>query len=190
MPRIQFALLAFLLATSAIACSNKPAKPPSSTSKAHNELFTKGIEKLEQALALKPDNYASHWFIGKGYQALGDPQHAYEAFKASWSIHQDNPNVAREYMLTCMSLGHGAEGVTVAERALQLEPENAGLLANYALALLINGQTDHAMEAVGKSLAIDPNDQVTLAVEKTIQEVQSGKRPRPSKLGDLEGKTP
>jgi Flp pilus assembly protein TadD len=149
--------------------------------------ITTGIEKLEKAIALNPKNWSAHWFIGKGHQIQGDSRKAYDSFKTSWEIQQKNANVARDYMLSCLALGHSAEGVTVAEQAMKLKPDDPSVMSNYALALLIDGQTDRAAEEVQKSLDIDPADRVTLELEKMIGEVKSGKRPRPTKLDDLAG---
>jgi tetratricopeptide (TPR) repeat protein len=111
-----------------------------------------GIAKLEQVLVLNPQNWAAFWIIGKGHQALENYQKAYESFKASWSIHKQNIDVAREYMIQCLNLGKSAEGVAIAEAALRLEPNEPGLVANYALALLIDGQMDRAENEVKRSL--------------------------------------
>jgi Tfp pilus assembly protein PilF len=100
-----------------------------------------GIAKLKQVVGLNPQNWAAYWAMGKGYQVLGDHQNAYESFKASWGIHKENADVAREYMVECLNLGRGSEGVTLAEQALALKPNEPGLIANYGLALLIDGQT-------------------------------------------------
>lgn len=157
-----------------------------STKKAQQEIRT-GIDKLKQVVVLNPQNWAAYWVMGKAYQALGDNQNAYESFKASWGIHKENADVAREYMFECLNLGKGAEGVTLAEQALNLEPNEPGLIANYALALLIDGQFEAAEKQVQRSLQIDNTDKVTKDLQKIIGEVKSGQRPRPTKFGDLQG---
>lgn len=155
--------------------------------KAQKDIQT-GIAKLKQVVELNPQNWAAYWVMGKGYQALGDHQNAYESFKASWGIHKENADVAREYMVECLNLGRGSEGVTLAEQALTLESNEPGLIANYGLALLIDGQLDSAENQVQRSLQIDNTDKVTKNLQRIIGEVKSGKRPRPTKFGDLVGK--
>ncbi len=157
-----------------------------STGKAQRDIRN-GIDSLNQVVLLNPQNWAAYWVMGKGYQALGDSQNACESFKASWQIHKENADVAREYMFECLNLGRGAEGVTLAEQALTLEPNEPGLIANYALALLIDGQLDSAESQVQRSLQIDETDKVTKDLKKIISEVRSGKRPRPKKFSDLTG---
>jgi tetratricopeptide (TPR) repeat protein len=157
-----------------------------STGIAQREIKT-GIDKLKQVVVLNPQNWAAYWVMGKAYQALGDSQNACESFKASWDIHKANADVAREYMFECLNLGRGAEGVTLAEQALTLEPNEPGLIANYALALLIDGKVDAAEKEVQRALQLDGTDKVTKDLQKIIGEVKSGKRPCPTKFGDLKG---
>ena len=90
-------------------------------------------------------------------------------------------------MFECLNLGRGAEGVTLAEQALTLEPNEPGLIANYALALLIDGKVDAAEKEVQRALQLDGTDKVTKDLQKIIGEVKSGKRPCPTKFGDLKG---
>jgi tetratricopeptide (TPR) repeat protein len=144
-----------------------------------------GIEKLEQVLILNPKNASAYWFIGKGHQVLKDQQQAYSAFKSSWSIQKQNANVAQDYMVACLNLGHSAEGVQIADEALKLKPDDPAVIANHALALLIDGQLDRAEDEVRKSLQIAPVDHVTLELQAAIEDVKSGKRSRPTRLGDL-----
>lgn len=149
-----------------------------------------GIHKLEQVIAINAKNWSAFWFIGKGYQVLGDSERAYASFKSAWDLHKQDSNVAREFMLACLALGRGSEGVAIAEHALKLKPKDPGLTANLALALLIDGQLDRAEHEVRESLAIDPEDSVTQELETTISDIKNGKRSRPMKLGDLAGATP
>ena len=68
---------------------------------------------------------------------------------------------------------------------MHLKPGDAGLTANLALALLIGGKLDEAADAVTNALAISPKDNISRNLKEIITEVQSGHRPQPSKLGDL-----
>jgi tetratricopeptide (TPR) repeat protein len=215
MIRMNCLVFALLVATSSVACSQEKTDAGTTKRNEFKKLFTEGtdlisrylplengkvrdprspqarrdlangIKKLEEAIALHPKSGPAHWFLGKGHQILGDSEHAYEAFKASWEIDQKNALVARDYMLTCLTLGRSSEGVEIAEQAIELKPKDPSFVANYALALLVNGQTDRAEMEVQRALKMDPEDQVTQDLKTTIDEVKSGKRNRPTKLGDL-----
>lgn len=168
-----------------MALAGVKAKKPDGR-KAREEI-NRGISTLERVLVLNPQNWAACWVIGKGYQALGDHERAYEAFKASWAVHKENADVAREYMLECLNLGKGAEGVALAEQALELTPDDPGLIANHALALLIDGQVDSAEHQAQRALRLDDTDKVTQELQRVIANVKSGKRRRPTKYDEAAG---
>lgn len=149
--------------------------------------ITEGIERLRAVIAINPKNWAAHWMIGKGYQALGQRESAYAAFKASWDIHKENPDVAREYMLECLELGRTQEAVAVAAEAMKLAPNDPGLRANHALSLLMNGEIESAHAEAQAALAKDPNDAITQSLAVVIDEVRSGKRPKPRSMAELTG---
>ena len=149
--------------------------------------LTRGISSLKKAVVIQPDNRAAYWIIGKGYQALHDSENACEAFGRSFAIQQQNPDVAREYMMECLNLGRSDEAMRVAQHAITLRPTDAGLIANLALASLIAGKIDAALEHVNKSLRISPDDKITQSLKKIIIEVRDGKRPQPKSARDLPG---
>jgi len=44
------------------------------------------------------------------------------------------------------------------KKAISLAPNNAGLIANYALALLLDRQGDEALKTIKKACELDTND--------------------------------
>lgn len=220
MIRMRCLIFALFVVTSSVACSQEKTVVAPAKQAEYKKLFTEGtdlisrymplengkvrdprspqarrdlnngIKKLEEAIALHPNSGPAHYFQGKGLQILGDSEHAYEAFKSSWDIDQKNAIVARDYMLTCLTLGRSSEGVEIAEQAVKLKPKDPSFVANHALALLVNGQTDRAEKEAERALKMDPDDRVTQELKTTISEVKSGKRTRPTKLGDLAGDSP
>ena len=145
----------------------------------------RGIELLRQAAAINPANWSAHWIIGKGHQALGDSESAYEAFGKSFELHKGDANVAREYMFECLNLGHAEKGIYAARHATKLEPDNPGLVANLALALLIGGELEEAAEIVQQAIDLAPDDEITRNVQKVISAVRTGSRPQPKTMSDL-----
>jgi len=145
----------------------------------------RGIHDLQAVTAYNPSNWNAFWIIGKGYQALREPELAYQNFKAARELNKENPNVAREYAESCLRLGHGTEAVIVAVAAVEASPRDAGLHANLALAYLIAGAIPYAQQAIQNSLTIQPDDKISQSVKRVIDEVAEGKRPQPKKLSDL-----
>lgn len=158
---------------------------PSGDSARARDALLRGIDLLSQAVAIDPSNWAAYWIIGKAHQSLGDSEKACEAFGKSYGLHKGNPDVAREYMFECLNLGRARQGIAAARIAVSLKPDDAGLMANLALALLIGGQLDEATEAVSKALALAPDDEISRNLQERIADVQGGRRPQPSKMADL-----
>ncbi|MEM7477121.1 MAG: hypothetical protein AAF483_19230 [Planctomycetota bacterium] len=159
--------------------------PKSARSAKGSAEVQRGIQLLTFITQANPENWSAYWIIGKAQQALGATEQAYEAFRASFEIQDENADVAREFMFECLNLGRGKEGVAVALHAVDLEPRNAGLVANLALAHLINADLDAAEDAVNQSLAIDSKDKITNDLAKLIQDVKAGRVAQPNRMSDL-----
>jgi Flp pilus assembly protein TadD len=157
---------------------------PANTDKVRRELQY-GVSLLSKVVQVDPGNWSAYWIMGKAYQAFGNSESACAAFGESFAIQKENPDVAREYMFESLNLGRAAEGVRAAEHAVNLRPEDGGLLANLAMAYLIAGRNSDALDFVNKALQIAPNDRITQEVKRIIIQVRDGKRPQPTTTHDL-----
>ncbi len=146
----------------------------------------RGISLLRDVLKINPANWSAYWVIGKACQALGNSEDACEAFQKSFGLEKGNVDVAREYMFECLNLGQIVKGISAAEHAVKLEPENSGLLANLGLAYFLGEKLEEARKAVEQSLAIAPEDPITQNLHKAIADVQTGKKPQPKSMQDLD----
>lgn len=152
--------------------------------KSNTRSWSKGTSR---GSAVDNPGYAllAYWVMGKAYQALNQSENACDAFGRSFAIQKDNPDVAREYMFECLNLGRTAEAIDAARHGVELSPNDAGLVANLALAYLVGGQIDEAVTAIDKSLKIAPDDKITQDLRTIILEVRDGKRPQPKSLREL-----
>jgi tetratricopeptide (TPR) repeat protein len=157
--------------------------------KAVREQVTRGIHDLDAVTAFCPGNWAAFWIKGKGYQLLGAHEAANKEFKASFEIHKNNPDVAREYASSCLELGRSAEAVRVAQHAIEMTPDDAGLYANLALAYLIDGKNIEAKKAVEQALTMAPQDKISQAVRGVVYDIIAGKRRQPKTMEDLNKKS-
>lgn len=139
-----------------------------------------GIKKLEAAAELSPDNWANRWVLGKACEAAGRPEESNAWLKRAYELNPSQVDLAREYMQSCLRTGRIREGVSAAEHALALRPDDAGLTANLALAQLLAGRTDEAYTTVCRSSEIDPQDKTTIAVRGEIEDVRAGRKPAPT----------
>lgn len=154
------------------------------TRKTRQQVAT-GIGYLDAVTAYNPLNWAAFWIKGKGYQAMGDHAAAHREFGASYRIEKNNADVAREYAASCLELGLAADAVEATRHAIQRSPQDAGLQANLALALLLAGNTAGAEAAIRRALEMSPKDQISMAVDKVIVDVIAGRRRPPNRLTAL-----
>jgi len=141
-----------------------------------------GVRYLDAVTQINPNNFAAYWFKGKGYQALKQHDSAYKQFDKSFAINKEDPNVARELMLECLSLGKGKEAVEISLHTLTVDGTDAGLLANLALAYIINDNLDLAESTIEKAILANPSDKINLNVKRMLEEVIAGKRTRSEKF--------
>jgi tetratricopeptide (TPR) repeat protein len=146
-----------------------------------------GIACMRAVTAYAPDNWAAFWTMGKGHQVLSDAQAAMKAFASSFEIQKSNPDVAREYASACLDLGLGDKAVEIDQHAISLSPDDAGLHANLALAFLIAGRNPDAKVAIEKALRMAPDDKISLALKKLIDDVIAGKHRQPKNMKELQG---
>jgi tetratricopeptide (TPR) repeat protein len=140
---------------------------------------------FEAALAINPRGWPSMWALGKIHERLGDAAVAFDYFSRAHLVKPDHPDVAREASLSALDLGDSSAAIAFCRAAIAVKPGDAGLLANLALALLIDGQTGAAAEVVGDALKRNPDDQITIALRRVIDEVASGLRRQPKSRREL-----
>lgn len=145
----------------------------------------KAIRLFHEALAIAPDNYSSKWALGKIYQALGNHTESLKWFEAACLLEQGNPDVYREAHLAAMDCAEFTKALDYVDKAVALQPDDAGLHCNRALALMFLKRDGEAIEAVVSSLQLDPQDTLTLNVRALIHAVVDGARPRPETMTDL-----
>lgn len=160
---------------------------PATSNKARADI-TRGIALLDAVIVFNPTNWSAYFMVGKGREAVGEPEKAFQAFAKSYEIQPDHPGVAREYAGACLRLGKATEAVAAAERAVRLSPSDPTHYSNLALAYTIAGRISEAKDAITKSLAIAPNNQTSLAVRRIVNEIADGKRRQPDNLCELEGR--
>ena len=138
--------------------------------------IAEGIRNLTRVTQMNPGNWPAFWMVGKGYQAVGDHASAYAALREAFRINPGQPDVAREFMLEAICIGQTDEAVSVAERAVQLRPQDAGLMANLGFAFLAKGELERARVATAKALEAAPQDRITQTLASEISAVAEGRR--------------
>jgi len=145
----------------------------------------KAIALLEQTLQINPANWASMWGLGKIYQRMEDDSRALEWFIKAHQIQRTNADVVREAALCAMNLGRSKEAVEFATAAVQLKSDDPGLVANLALALLLDHRTVEAKQAAIEAVKASGDDGISKNVLQYVNDVILGRKPFPNTFKDV-----
>lgn len=154
--------------------------PP--TSVADTAKIVRACTALERATSIRKENWNAWWGLGMARRLLGDREGAYAAFKSAYGINPNEIEVGRNLGEECIALGYATEALEVTAAIMRIDPKNAGLIANHALARLIGGDVKGALNEADRALGVDPKDDVTKSLRRYIEEVRIGRRALPSKL--------
>jgi Flp pilus assembly protein TadD len=158
-----------------ITLSGKSEADPKSVQ--GHQAIARGTALLEQVTQMRPDSWQSYWFIGKARQAVGDSAAAYDAMKQAYALQPDQRDVAREFVFEALCTSRFGEAVAAARRVSAAHPDDAGLSANLAVALLADRQLDSAERETARALRLAPNDPITRNLSHAIADARNGKPP-------------
>lgn len=150
-------------------------RPETALSNAARAEVVAGLELLRSALQLRPrhpNNWATYWLIGKAHEALGQFEESYRCFQLAFSENGRQVDVARELCRACIETKRFAEAVLLARRARDIAPRDPGIIANLALALLLNGEKCEALTTARVAHGLDPSDRKTNSLLKHIENSQ------------------
>jgi Flp pilus assembly protein TadD len=140
----------------------------------------RAVSHFKKCLELVPTHWQTHWGLGKAYQGLGEHAAALASFAEAYRLHPENPDVAREASIAAMDAGQPDLAVEYSAVALALCPDDAGLMCNHAINLLVAGKDPEATALITKSMSLAPNDQINQHAFQLIQAVVSGQKKRPT----------
>jgi tetratricopeptide (TPR) repeat protein len=145
-----------------------------------------GIACLDRVLEMDPSNWSALWIRGKAFQSLGEHAQAVESFRSAYRINATQRDVAREFAEELLETAQFREAADIAREVSDRSPQDAGLKANLALALLLSGDVPSAQRSIAEALRLDPSDSISKALAKRIDDVASGARPQPKSIAELQ----
>jgi adenylate cyclase len=120
--------------------------------------FDDAARLFEQANELRPD-YQAAFFNAQSLEALGRKKAASAAYARALRIAErhmefnpDDPRAATMRAVSLCRLGRKGEGQHWAERALSIDPEDAGVRYNVACLFALEGETDRAFQCLTDAL--------------------------------------
>jgi len=120
--------------------------------------LTVAARLFEQACDVA-DDHEAHYFLAQTLTALGRHDEAGGAYhRAVQSVRQYvdlNPDDARAHTMAAVALcrvGMREEGLKWAERALEIDPSDAGIIYNVACFFALEGEKDRALDCLEKAV--------------------------------------
>jgi serine/threonine protein kinase/Flp pilus assembly protein TadD len=111
----------------------------------------RAAELFEQACRVR-DDYEARYFAAQTYSALSRPEEAQRSYRRAVAALDKrielNPDDARALTMGAVAwcrLGEHARGLELAERALAIDPEDAGIRYNVACLYALEGEKDKAI---------------------------------------------
>ena len=97
----------------------------------------------------------------------------------------ENKDTAKQAGLSPMTAGQFDLAAEKWHDAIVSNPHDPGLYRSQALALMLAGRDTEAQASIQKSLHIDPDNQLSQCIARIIEDVATGKRPRPKSMSDV-----
>lgn len=162
-------------------------RPGSPLEASGRRMLEDGRALLRQA-AERKRSFATSWLLGKIEMRLGNATAAIAALEDAHEIDPRHPDGCRELAVALLEAERAPDALPVAERAVDLRPDDAGLRCNLALVLLLTGNVTRARSEVTAALSRKPDDAITLALVKMIDDIVAGRREQPRSLAEAEGR--
>ena len=117
------------------------------------------IDRFREASRLRPEDYNSAVFLGMALEAVGDHDEAKEAFEMGLKRVEQHvelhPDDARALVLGAQCLyeaGQTERSLDWSRRALEIDPEDSGILYNTACIQAVQGNYDEALKILDQAV--------------------------------------
>jgi Flp pilus assembly protein TadD len=143
------------------------------------------IQSFKEALAIHPGSWQSMYFIGKAFQALGDPESALSWFVKASKIETENPSVAKEAGLCAARLGKHLAAIRFMKAAALAHPGDAALQCNIGLSYLMSEQVNEAKASFSQAVTAEPGDKMNQKLLKLVESVAANEIPCPRSEAEI-----
>ncbi len=138
---------------------------------------------LKRAAAVRPEDFQSRMQLGQMYDDLGEKKSAESAYRDGLSVARKhlliNPDDVRALYLgahTLMQLGETEESIKWMDRALELEPDQNGVLYNAACLYSLLGNPDKAMDYLERAVTAGMQQKDWFEVDSDLDNVREHPR--------------
>jgi TolB-like protein/Flp pilus assembly protein TadD len=123
--------------------------------------FERAAESFGTAASVREDDYQAAFFHAQATEAQGRHgeamegyQRALEAAERYMELHSEDPRAATMRAVSLCRVGRTDEGLSWGRRALELDPEDAGVRYNVACLYAVQGEVDRALECLEEALRV------------------------------------
>ena len=120
-----------------------------------NQKFAEAIEDLKQAHDLAPKDTAIGFSLGLAHKGNGDKQEAIDDFTDVIKLDDKNSPAFEMRAKVEADLEKYTDAIDDLKACVDIEPNNAGLIAELGEAYLLNGSYDESIEQATKAIGID-----------------------------------
>ncbi len=127
------------------------------------------LQDLARGVMMAPNDPLAHYAFGVLAAKVGDTERAIGAFSATISLKPDYAPAYRHLAVAKCTTGDVAAGRALYEKAIELNPNDAGLLAGAGGACTQRRGDDTAAQAlIERALALSPGQRTALMVQATM----------------------
>ncbi|MFI5370377.1 MAG: protein kinase [Candidatus Eisenbacteria bacterium] len=126
---------------------------------------------------------------GRHVEAAAAYQRALDVAKHHLELHPDDPRAATMRAVSLYRLGAGAEGLEWARRALDIDPEDAGVRYNVACLYALGGRREEALQCLEECVRLGFGNRDWIARDPDLASLRDEPRVR-ALLGTATGTTP
>ena len=137
---------------------------------------------FEGAHQLSPTGWEGLWGLGKVALLEGEREVAFTRLKEAASGHRESVELFSDLARLGLALDKRGEAELYARTAVDLEPKNSELLADYALVLLATNQVKRAIGVATNACKLNPDNGRNWTVLQLIRRVDKGEEERPESI--------
>ena len=120
--------------------------------------YETAIERLDRALALKPDSPLVHDLLGSAYQATGEVEKAIAAARRAVALDPSLAVAWNNLSSAYYRAGDLDQALQAVEQALELDPNYAEAFNNLGAVQFSSGQLEEALESFQRAISIRAGD--------------------------------
>ncbi len=152
--------------------------------------FEEAVSLFRAASAVRED-YSAPFFAAQSLEAMGEHEDALEAYAEALRVverhmqfNPDDPRAATMRSVALCRLGRVDEGLSWADRALAMDPEDAGVRYNAACLFAVAGRADRALECLEEAMNVGFGNRSWLERDPDLDSLRGD--PRFTRLMDRE----